>query len=80
MTYLKITAAFLAVLAMSGCEQSAQTYQPEPGDGRHVSVFHDDEKGVTCWLYGGTNGGISCIPDWMLDRGAVDPESFGDQQ
>lgn len=76
MKEIKVFAAFLAVLAMSGCEQSAQIYQPKPGDGRHVSVFHDDGKGVTCWLYGGTNGGISCIPDWMLDRGAVEPESL----
>lgn len=35
-----------------------------------VRVFHDDEHGVTCWLYqGGNQGGISCIPDSQLQAG-----------
>jgi len=35
-----------------------------------VSVFHDDERGATCWLYqGGARGGISCIPDSQLQAG-----------
>lgn len=33
-----------------------------------VSVFHDDVRGVTCWLYRGSGNwsGISCIPDSQL--------------
>lgn len=35
-----------------------------------VRVFHDDERGATCWLYGFTPpGGISCIPDSQLQAG-----------
>ena len=68
MTYLKITAAFLAVLAMSGCDANA-------GGGSGLHRLHDDEIGVTCWRDQWA-GAISCIPDWMLDRGAVEPESL----
>ncbi|HGY9625397.1 TPA: hypothetical protein ACOJM5_001758 [Pseudomonas putida] len=32
----------------------------------HVEVMHDDHRQVTCWKYGASNGGISCLPDWML--------------
>lgn len=32
-----------------------------------VRVFHDDERGATCWLFGlSSPGGISCIPDSQL--------------
>ncbi|WP_458736987.1 hypothetical protein [Pseudomonas chlororaphis] len=33
-----------------------------------VSVFHDDARGVTCWLYRGSGNwsGLSCIPDSQL--------------
>ncbi|MCY4125177.1 MAG: hypothetical protein OXF59_08290 [Pseudomonas sp.] len=35
-----------------------------------VHVFHDDERGATCWLYGFSSpGGISCIPDSQLQAG-----------
>lgn len=35
---------------------------------RGVRVFHDETRAVTCWLYtnGGTEGGISCLPDSLL--------------
>ncbi|MDD2046151.1 hypothetical protein [Pseudomonas putida] len=37
---------------------------------RGVFVFHDDERGATCWLYGlSAPGGISCIPDSQLQAG-----------
>ena len=29
-------------------------------------VFHDDQRGVTCWSY---SGGLSCIPDIQLQAG-----------
>lgn len=64
-----IRAAALAavLLALAGCKVETQ---PSAGDGRHVQTFQDEKRGVTCWLYGSTNGGISCLPDWMLERGA----------
>lgn len=35
-----------------------------------VSVFHDDQRGVTCWLYQGpSQAGLSCIPDSQLQAG-----------
>ena len=35
-----------------------------------VRVYHDDERGTTCWLYGFSSpGGISCIPDSQLQAG-----------
>ncbi|EKT4479440.1 hypothetical protein QEL91_005191 [Pseudomonas putida] len=35
-----------------------------------VSVFHDDERGATCWIFDNFNrGGISCIPDSQLQAG-----------
>jgi hypothetical protein len=37
---------------------------------RSVTVFHDDVRGATCWLYEqGVRGGISCIPDSQLQAG-----------
>ncbi|WP_129932756.1 MULTISPECIES: hypothetical protein [unclassified Pseudomonas] len=35
-----------------------------------VRVFHDDERGATCWIYqAGSGAGISCIPDSQLQAG-----------
>ena len=69
-----MAAALVALLAVAGC--SVET-QPGAGDARHVNTFQDEKRGVTCWLYGSTNGGIACIPDWMLtpqpDPQAVKP-------
>lgn len=32
-----------------------------------VTVFHDDERSVTCWMYWG-KGGISCLADAQIQR------------
>ncbi|EPJ2807351.1 hypothetical protein ACTHGN_000339 [Pseudomonas putida] len=35
-----------------------------------VTVFHDDARGATCWLYQGpSQAGLSCIPDSQLQAG-----------
>ncbi|EKT4527648.1 hypothetical protein QEM33_000169 [Pseudomonas putida] len=35
-----------------------------------VRVFHDDERGATCWIASAGMGiGISCIPDSQLQAG-----------
>ncbi|MDI3399630.1 hypothetical protein QLG12_15560 [Pseudomonas sp. V88_4] len=39
-----------------------------------VSVFHDTERGATCWIYSNINqGGISCLPDSSLPQVNVTP-------
>jgi hypothetical protein len=36
---------------------------------RAVRRIHDDEAGVTCWVYGSPNGvGMSCLPDRDVRR------------
>ncbi|MDZ5602551.1 hypothetical protein SJI00_07175 [Pseudomonas sp. RP23018S] len=46
-----------------------------------VSVIHDDERNVTCWLFWSFNrGGISCIPDSQLQAGADRQLSPHEQQ
>ncbi|MGE8436763.1 MAG: hypothetical protein ACN6P2_09525 [Pseudomonas palmensis] len=69
MTRLALCLLLLATLA--GCEpmtpeQLAQNRAARPDT--HVEVMHDDHRQVTCWKYGASNGGISCLPDWMLHR------------
>lgn len=77
MTRLALCLLLLATLA--GCEpmtpeQVAQDRAAKPDN--HVEVMHDDHRSVTCWKYGASNGGISCLPDWML-RG---PDQAGNQR
>jgi hypothetical protein len=34
-----------------------------------IIVWHDDNRAVTCWVYGiGHKGGLSCIPDSQLEQ------------
>lgn len=33
---------------------------------RSIVRFHDDDKGVTCWIHG--YDGIACIPDRWLEE------------
>lgn len=30
-----------------------------------IHVYHDNDRNVTCYLYG---NGISCIPDWFFEE------------
>ena len=38
-------------------------------NGYNIEVFHDNKRNVTCWVYKrmGQGGGISCIPDHILN-------------
>lgn len=63
-----MAAVLVALLAVVGCKVKTQ---PSTGDGRHVATFQDEARGVTCWLYGSTNGGISCLPNWMITKPLV---------
>lgn len=40
---------------------STNTTIPQIENGWAIRVFHDDERGVTCWTY--KERGISCLPD-----------------
>ncbi len=72
MTRLALCLLLLATLA--GCEpmtpEEAARHQANRPD-THVEVMHDDHRQVTCWKYGASNGGISCLPDWMLKAPGV---------
>lgn len=64
-----VTLLISACALLAGCgiqtpDEVAAKRARQPAN--HVTVIHDDTHNVTCWEYGGTNGGISCIPDWML--------------
>ena len=75
----RLALCLLLLAALAGCEpmtpeQVAQHRISKPDT--HVEVMHDDHRQVTCWKYGGTNGGISCLPDWMLRA----PDLAGNEQ
>ena len=36
---------------------------------RNIGIWHDNQRGVTCWVYAsGYGGGISCLPDAQLKK------------
>lgn len=66
-----LTIAITLMLTLSGCEPIDRA-PSQPASklygATHIEVWHDDQRAVTCWLYGGTNGGISCLPDAVLRK------------
>lgn len=67
MKVLTMVIAFM--LTLSGCEPYAPAQPNIKAYGAtHIEVWHDDQRDVTCWLYGDTNGGISCLPDAVLRK------------
>lgn len=70
----------ILVLGLTACDSQAgtRTSPPRPFDG--ATVQHDDQRAVTCWVYSNPNareGGISCLPDWMLTP--VKPKPVSDE-
>jgi hypothetical protein len=64
----------VALLALAGCTDESKK-AGDVGLGQ-ISVWNDDARDVTCWVFRDyQKGGISCLPDWMLERSA--PMSFG---
>ena len=62
-----LAAIALGVLALAGCNNEAKK-AGEVGLGQ-ISVWRDADKDVTCWIFDGyQKGGLSCLPDWMLER------------
>ncbi len=56
--------AFVLFLVLA-CQPAARAY-PKDGD---INIWHDDSRGVTCWVYkDGYAGGISCLTDEEVDR------------
>lgn len=37
-------------------------------------VQHDDARGVTCWVPADPRAGLSCLPDWMIQRPSIKPD------
>lgn len=51
----------------NNCQAPRVSAQDRPFEG--AEVRHDDRRSVTCWVYSSSHyneGGISCLPDWML--------------
>lgn len=58
-----------AAFSISGCAQTPPKQNDmEAGLTSSVTVHHDDEHAVTCWIYNwyGNAGGISCLPDAQI--------------
>lgn len=69
-----LTGLMLLSLLLIGCQQSTSdqqltSNQPDYGDVA-IEYWHDDLRNISCWiLFADHNrGGISCIPDWQLDK------------
>lgn len=63
----------VALCAVAGLD-TASAAADSQGLPYGVQVFHDDERGVTCWVYRELQaGGLSCIPDHMLQAGPTGP-------
>lgn len=54
--------------ALAGCDLPVQEAPTDKRLGANIRVWHDDQRGVTCWIWGTTNGGISCLPDGVLQQ------------
>jgi hypothetical protein len=62
---MKRLIAIAVFLLLSGCQSSPSDIQPTDRSG--VTIWHDDERAVTCWIYTESyKGGISCLPDSMV--------------
>ena len=54
--------------AGGGVHQGPNPIQGGTGS-RHIGIWHDNQRGVTCWIYAaGYGGGISCLPDAQLKK------------
>lgn len=54
------------LVTLAGCLEYENAPREKAFGATHIKVWHDDERGVTCWLYGASDGGISCLPDGVL--------------
>ena len=63
----RLAAVAACVLLLAGCDgQTTPTGSTGTGS---ISVWHDNQRSVTCWVFKDyQRGGLSCIPDSQLDR------------
>jgi maltose-binding protein MalE len=66
MTHRLIMLTLIMVLVISG---ACGTQDSTDTNAKTIVVWHDDERLVTCWVYGTIyKGGLSCIPDNQLQQ------------
>ncbi|KKL47164.1 hypothetical protein LCGC14_2338280 [marine sediment metagenome] len=65
---MKLVILLLLVgLVLAGCSKSYGERTEEGWPANSMSVWHDDDQGVTCWvLAGGFGAALSCWPDHLL--------------
>lgn len=51
----------IPIFVVAACGSVGESYEPRM---RSISIYHDDERQVTCWVY--SSAGISCLPDSQL--------------
>ncbi|MGH8382584.1 hypothetical protein [Pseudomonas sp.] len=75
----RLALCLLLLTTLVGCEpttpeQAAQQKRDRPFAG--ATAKHDDARGVTCWVSDDSRAGLSCLPDWMLQK----PELVGNER
>lgn len=69
----KIILIIVIVLLMGGCGPTSYKEREDSValtslTNVNIYTWHDDKLDVTCWYFtGDREGGMSCIPDWMLE-------------
>jgi hypothetical protein len=67
---MKRLIVILAMFAMfiSACAPEMDAPPPKyTAQQMHITIWHDDTNGVTCWIWSGSQkGGIACLPDSQL--------------
>lgn len=73
MTRIRYGMLICFLIFLASCGGGTYTHEPKAMPIFYYTTrYHDDEKGVTCWVYSnGYQGGISCIPDAQLKEGGV---------
>ncbi|KKL66803.1 hypothetical protein LCGC14_2141280 [marine sediment metagenome] len=62
MKKLLLAGLILMVLVTTACTDPPPGKQVTPANTKPINVWHDDERGVTCWIYNNISG-FSCLPD-----------------
>ena len=70
---LVLLVALLSLALSCGVAEGPNPVNRSELGNRNVGVWHDDQRGVTCWIYAGGyagehGGGISCLPDAQLKK------------
>lgn len=64
----KLCVVFALVFMLTSCTMPEGS-SSGPGLGSSITIWHDDDRNVTCWIYDAIHrGGISCLPDSQLEN------------